>query len=62
MNQRQTEYYMVAEIFLQIQDIYICDFDQLLYPTRFLKHQEPAAGECLFEKGNTKVYNLQGAT
>ena len=62
MNQRQTEYGMVAEIFFQIQDIYICDFDQLLYPTRFLKHQEPAAGDCLLRKVNTNVYNLQGAT
>ena len=53
---------MVTEISPLVPVIYICDFDQLLYPTRFLKHQEQAAGECVFEKGNTKVYNLQRAT
>jgi hypothetical protein len=25
--------------------MYICEFDQLLYPTRFLNHQEPAVVE-----------------
>jgi hypothetical protein len=53
---------MVTEISPLVPVIYICDFDQLLYPTRFLNHQEQAAGECVFERSNTKVYMLLRAT